>query len=185
MSLRGKKILLGITGSIAAYKAAELIRLLRKDNAEVKVIMTTSASDFITPLTIATLAGTKVYHELFDPKTGEWENHVSLAMWADIFVIAPASANTIAKMANGICDNLLSAVYLASRCKVFVAPAMDVDMFNHTTTQRNLKIISTDGVGIWGPGSGELASGLKGKGRLLEPDDLFHKIGEALKKKVK
>ncbi|HNQ13165.1 MAG TPA: bifunctional phosphopantothenoylcysteine decarboxylase/phosphopantothenate--cysteine ligase CoaBC [Bacteroidia bacterium] len=183
MSLSGKKILLGISGSIAAYKIAELIRLLKKQKAEVKVVMTASACDFISPLTLSTLSKNKVYKDFYKSSTGEWENHVELGLWADIFLIAPASANTISKFANGLCDNLLSAIYLSARCKVVVAPAMDVDMFKHKATQRNLVRLKDDGVLVWGPASGELASGLTGMGRMLEPAELYELVVTQFKKK--
>ena len=143
--LSGKRILLGVSGSIAAYKSAILVRLLIKSGAEVKVVMTASAHDFITPLTLSTLSKNPVLTH-FTKEEGEWNNHVELGLWADAFVIAPASANTLAKMANGICDNMLSAVYLSARCPVFVAPAMDVDMWHHPATQENIKKLKADGV---------------------------------------
>lgn len=174
--IEGKKILLGITGSIAAYKAATLVRLLKKAKAEVKVIMTPSAKDFITPLTLATLSGNPVFCETFDPENGSWNSHVNLGIWADLYIIAPASANTIAKLANGIADNLLLATYLSCRCKTMVAPAMDLDMYSHVTTQNNLSSLRTYGNLIAEPAFGELASGLEGKGRMEEPENLFQNI---------
>lgn len=183
--LKGKKILLGVTGSIAAYKSALLIRLLVKKGAEVKVVMTGSAKDFITPLTLSTLSKNPV---LFDfqksAETGEWNNHVELGLWADAMVIAPASANTIAKMANGICDNLLSAVYLSARCKVYVAPAMDLDMYKHGSTNDNLKRIRSFGNKIIDPGTGELASGLHGEGRMAEPEEIVAFLEKEFAKKL-
>lgn len=168
--LQGKHIILGVTGSIAAYKSAQLIRLLVKEGAEVKVIMTSLAKEFITPLTLATLAKNPILVDFFDPTNGNWNSHVDLGLWADAYLIAPATANTIAKMANGVADNLLLTTYLSAKCPVFVAPAMDLDMFAHTTTQRNLDSLKSIGNLIIEPASGELASGLEGKGRMEEPD---------------
>ena len=170
--LQGKKIILGITGSIAAYKAAVLTRLLIKAGAEVKVVMTPSSQSFITPLTLSTLSKNPVLTEFIKDETGEWNNHVDLGLWADVLLIAPASANTIAKMANGICDNLLSAVYLSSRCPVFLAPAMDLDMLAHASTQANLKKVASFGNHFIDPAYGELASGLIGTGRMAEPEEI-------------
>lgn len=187
--LAGKKILLGVTASIAAYKAALLIRLLVKEGASVKVIMTPSSHEFITPLTLATLSKNPVLTDFVKDNTGEWNNHVDLGLWADAFVIAPASANTIAKMANGICDNLLLASYLSARCRVFLAPAMDLDMFQHGATQANLKKLQSFGNSIIQPTFGELASGLIGTGRMAEPEEIvtslqtFFKNGQRLKGK--
>lgn len=174
--LKGRKILLGVTGSIAAYKAAVLTRLLVKEEAEVKVVMTTSAIDFVTPLTFSTLSKNPVYSKFLKEDTGEWNNHVELGLWADAMVIAPASANTIAKMANGICDNLLMACYLSARCPVFFAPAMDLDMLKHPTTQENLSKLESFGVKQLEPGFGELASGLIGTGRMAEPEEIVHQL---------
>jgi phosphopantothenoylcysteine decarboxylase/phosphopantothenate--cysteine ligase len=171
--LQGKKIVLGITGSIAAYKAAVLTRLLVKAGAEVKVVMTSSAKDFITPLTLSTLSKNPVLTEFMKDETGQWNNHVELGLWADVLLIAPASANTIAKMANGVCDNLLSAVYLSARCPVFLAPAMDLDMLAHGSTQSNLKKIASFGNHLIDPRYGELASGLIGTGRMAEPEEII------------
>ena len=188
--LQGKKIVLGVTGSIAAYKAAVLTRLLVKAGAEVKVVMTSSAKEFITPLTLSTLSKNPVLTEFIKDETGQWNNHVELGLWADIILIAPASANTIAKMANGICDNLLSAVYLSARCPVFLAPAMDLDMLSHTSTQLNLHKISTFGNHLIDPAYGELASGLIGTGRMAEPEEIvshlesFFKNSDKLKGKT-
>ncbi len=174
--LKNKKILLGITGSIAAYKAAILIRMLVKEQAEVKVIMTPYAKEFITPLTLSTLSNNPVYSDFFEKDYGTWHSHVSLAEWADLFVVAPASANTIGKMANGIADNLLLTTYLSSKCPVMVAPAMDLDMFLHPAHQNNLKIIKNYGCIIIEPATGELASGLHGKGRMQEPESIIENI---------
>lgn len=175
--LEGRHILLGITGSIAAYKAAVLCRLLRKEGAEVQVVMTALAKQFITPLTMATLSQRPILVEFFDPENGAWNSHISLGEWADCYLIAPATANTLAKMCHGVADNLLLTTYLSARCPVMVAPAMDLDMYAHHTTQRNLQDLAQHGVGIIEPGTGFLASGLEGKGRMAEPEHIV----EALK----
>ncbi|MDD3033840.1 MAG: bifunctional phosphopantothenoylcysteine decarboxylase/phosphopantothenate--cysteine ligase CoaBC [Bacteroidales bacterium] len=174
--LKGKHILLGITGSIAAYKAAFLIRSLVKEGAEVKVVMTDMAKRFITPLTIATLSKNPVLTEFYNPENGDWNSHVSLGIWADLYIIAPASANTIAKMATGVADNLLLTSYLSARCPVMVAPAMDLDMYRHPSTTENLETLSKRGVMVVEPSSGELASGLDGKGRMEEPEIIVERI---------
>ncbi|MFD2202112.1 bifunctional phosphopantothenoylcysteine decarboxylase/phosphopantothenate--cysteine ligase CoaBC [Shivajiella indica] len=173
MNLKGKKILLGVTGSIAAYKAAHLTRLFIKEGAEVQIIMSTSALDFITPLTLATLSKNPVHHDFFEPKTGTWTNHVDLGLWADLFLIAPISANTLGKLANGICDNLLLATYLSARCPVMIAPAMDLDMYQHPSVRNNLSKVASFGNIILDAESGELASGLSGQGRLMEPENIL------------
>lgn len=174
MSLKGRHILLGVTGSIAAYKAAMLIRALVKEGAEVRVVMTPAARDFITPLTLATLCRHPVLVDNFDPTNGAWNSHISLGEWADHYLIAPATANTLAKMAAGIADGLLLCSYLSARCPVSVAPAMDLDMYRHPATQANLALLrARDGVGIVEPGDGELASGLVGKGRMAEPEEII------------
>lgn len=170
--LQNKKVLLGVCGSIAAYKSAFLIRLLVKAGADVRVIMTPSAADFISPLTLATLSKNPVYSEYFNPEAGTWNNHVELALWADVLLIAPATANTLAAMAMGLCDNLLLAVWLSARSKVLVAPAMDLDMYVHPTTLRNLASLESMGVGIVPAETGELASGLNGQGRMAEPEHI-------------
>jgi phosphopantothenoylcysteine decarboxylase/phosphopantothenate--cysteine ligase len=180
--LKNKNILVGVTASIAAYKSAFLVRLLIKAGANVKIVMTSAACEFITPLTLSTLSKNPVLIDFTKNKEGEWNNHVELGLWADAFIIAPASANTIAKMANGICDNLLLAVYLSARCKVYVAPAMDLDMYKHKATNDNLKRLLSFGNGIINPGNGELASGLFGEGRMAEPEDIFTFIEQELKK---
>ena len=172
MALQGKRIILGVTGSIAAYKAAPLIRLLVKEGAEVKVIMTSLAKEFITPLTLATLAKNPILVDFFDPTNGSWNSHVSLGLWADAYLIAPATANTIGKMATGVADNLLLTTYLSAKCPIFIAPAMDLDMFAHPATQRNLQTLRLIGNHIIEPTSGELASGLDGKGRMEEPENI-------------
>ena len=174
--LENKKIVLGITGSIAAYKACILARLLIKKGAEVQVVMTPSAKEFITPLTLATLTQKPVVSEFFDRRDGSWHSHVSLGLWADAMLIAPASASTIGKMANGIADNMLVTTYLSMRAPVFVAPAMDLDMYAHPSTQANLQKLQSYGNHIIEPGTGFLASKLEGKGRMEEPE----KIVEAL-----
>jgi phosphopantothenoylcysteine decarboxylase/phosphopantothenate--cysteine ligase len=173
-----KKIIVGITGSIAAYKAAILIRLLVKEGAVVKAIMTPTAQEFITPVTIATLSRNTVLSDFFRHDDGEWNNHVELGIWADLLLIAPATANTVAKMANGVCDNLLLTTYLSARCPVFVAPAMDKDMINHPATLMNIKALRSYGNIIIEPSAGELASGLYGKGRMEEPEMIIKKLTE-------
>ncbi|SMO83725.1 bifunctional phosphopantothenoylcysteine decarboxylase/phosphopantothenate--cysteine ligase CoaBC [Solitalea koreensis] len=172
--LNNKNILLGICGSIAAYKAAELTRLLIKAGANVKVIMSDSATDFITPLTLSTLSKNPVNISFVKNENGEWTNHVELGLWADLFVIAPASANTIAKFANGICDNLLTATYLSAKCPIYFAPAMDLDMWKHKSTQNNVHHLQSYGNHLIKPTSGELASGLVGEGRMAEPEDILN-----------
>ena len=174
--LHGKHIILGITGSIAAYKAAMLCRLLVKEGAEVRVIMTPLAKQFITPLTMATLSKHPILVEFFNPENGEWNSHVSLGEWADMLLIAPATANTLAKMTTGIADNLLLTTYLSARSKVAVAPAMDLDMYAHITTQQNLQTLASRGVAIIEPAAGELASGLVGKGRMAEPEEIVEQV---------
>lgn len=170
--LSEKKILIGVTGSIAAYKTAYLIRELIKLEAEVKVVMTPASTSFISPLTLSTLSKNPVAIQFEKNENGEWENHVELGLWADVFVIAPATASTISKMANGQSDNLLLATYLSARCPVWVAPAMDLDMFTHVTTTSNLETLANQNVRIIEPTSGELASGLEGKGRMEEPEQI-------------
>lgn len=168
--LKGKHLIVGITGSIAAYKAAHLIRLLVKEGCDVKVVMTPLAKEFITPLTVATLAKGPILVDFFNPENGEWNSHVDLGLWADAYLIAPATANTMAKMANGVADNLLLTTYLSARCPVFIAPAMDLDMFQHPATQKNIQTLKAYGNHVIEPASGELASGLIGKGRMEEPE---------------
>lgn len=173
--MHGKKILVGVTGGIAAFKTPLLIRLLVKAGAEVKVVATDAAFGFVTPLTLSTVAKNPVESEFFD-ESGNWNSHVELGLWADAFVIAPATANTIGKMAHGLCDNLLLATYLSARCPVAVAPAMDLDMLQHPSVQKNLQTISEYGNHIIEPIEGELASGLEGKGRMAEPEEIFEFI---------
>lgn len=172
--MKGKKILLGITGGIAAYKSAVLLRLLVKEGAEVQVIFTPAAFDFVTPLTFSTLSGRPVLSSLSEQ--GNWVNHVHLGLAYDLLLIAPASANTLAKMANGLCDNLLSAVYLSARCPVWVAPAMDLDMYQHPAVKRNLDLLQKDGVRVLEAGTGFLASGLEGIGRMQEPEEILKEV---------
>lgn len=174
--LEGKHIVLGITGGIAAYKSVMLLRLLIKAGAEVQVVMTPNAKEFVTPVTFSSLSGKPVVSEFFTANTGEWHSHVDLGLWADLMVIAPATASTIGKMANGIADNMLVTTYLSAKEEVMIAPAMDLDMWKHPSTQRNLAILEKDGVKIITPGSGQLASGLEGKGRMAEPSDIFTEI---------
>lgn len=173
MSLRGKHVLLGVCGSIAAYKSAHLTRLLVKAGANVQVVMTPDATNFITPLTLATLSGKPVLVDYFNPDSGEWNNHVHLALAADVVVIAPASANTLAKFAQGLCDNLLCAIYLSAKSPVFVAPAMDLDMWQHGSTRSNVDRLKSFGNQLIPPGDGALASGLSGAGRLAEPEEIL------------
>lgn len=179
--LKGKKILLCITGSIAAYKSVFFVRLLVKAGAEVKVIMTDSAKDFVTPLTFSTLSKNKVLTNLFDEET--WANHVMLGRWADAMIIAPASCNTMAKMANGICDNLLLAIYLSSKTPVIIAPAMDEDMWHHPSTQKNIEVLKKSGNIFLAVNKGELASGLNGEGRMAEPEEMIKFLETFFEKK--
>ncbi|MFT7614683.1 MAG: phosphopantothenoylcysteine decarboxylase/phosphopantothenate--cysteine ligase [Parvicellaceae bacterium] len=181
--LRDKNVVLCVTGSIAAYKAAQIIRLLIKSGASVKVIMTEAAKEFITPLTLGTLSKEPVLTDFAkDYDQGVWNNHVDLGIWADLILVAPATANTISKMSNGEADSLLLAVYLSARCPVFVAPAMDLDMFKHGSTKDNLDILISRGNHIIEPGVGELASGLTGKGRLAEPEEIISFLESSLKR---
>ena len=189
--LKGKKIVLGITGSIAAYKAAYLIRALVKKGAEVQVVITPAGKEFITPITLSALTSKPVISDFFSQRDGTWHSHVDLGLWADAMVIAPATASTIGKMANGVADNMLITTYLSMKAPVFVAPAMDLDMFAHPATQRNLDTLRSYGNHIIEPGEGELASHLVGKGRMEEPDnivrileDFFAQSDELAKKKV-
>ncbi|HQV77691.1 MAG TPA: bifunctional phosphopantothenoylcysteine decarboxylase/phosphopantothenate--cysteine ligase CoaBC [Chitinophagales bacterium] len=170
--LKNKKIILAVCGSIAAYKAAFLVRLLVKEGAEVKVVMTQAATEFISPLTMATLSKNECHLDYINSTKTNWNNHVELALWADIMLIAPASANTLAKMANGLCDNLLLAVYLSARCPIFIAPAMDEDMWKHPSTKNNIEKLKLFGNTIISVNNGELASGLIGEGRMAEPQEM-------------
>lgn len=182
--LKGKKVVVAVTGSIAAYKAALIVRQLIKAGAEVKVIMTASAHDFITPLTLSTLSKNPVFSEFTSSKEeGTWNNHVDLGLWADLMLVAPATANSLSKMASGESDNFMMAVYLSAKCPVYIAPAMDLDMYKHPTTKENLeKLVSFGNVIIY-PGTGELASGLEGEGRLAEPEDIIQFIEQDLQSK--
>ncbi|MBU0696458.1 MAG: bifunctional phosphopantothenoylcysteine decarboxylase/phosphopantothenate--cysteine ligase CoaBC [Bacteroidetes bacterium] len=182
--LKDKNILLGVCGSIASYKSAELIRLLVKAGANVKVVMTKDATSFITPLTLATLSKNPVLTDYYKAETGEWNNHVELGLWADIMIVAPATANTLAKFAHGLCDNLLSATYLSAKCVVYLAPAMDLDMWKHEATQQNISKLIGFGNQIIKPRHGELASGLVGEGRLAEPQEIMEYLNDDLKKKL-
>ena len=182
--LTGKKIVLGVCGSIASYKAGHLVRLLLKAGAEVQVVMTKDAVSFITPLTLATLSKKPVLVDYFIPETGEWNNHVELGLWADILLIAPASANTLGKMATGICDNLLLATYLSAKCPVYFAPAMDLDMWKHPSTAQNVRLLQSYGNILIQPNAGELASGLIGEGRMAEPEEIVALLKQELKKKL-
>ena len=177
--LEGTTVLLGVTGGIAAYKAAYIVRGLVRRGADVRVVMTPAARDFITPLTLATLSKHPVPSQLFDDE-GNWADHVHLGTASDVIVIAPATANTLAKMAHGLCDNLLLATYLSATCPVLVSPAMDLDMWNHPATRRNLETLRSDGVHVLEPDAGELASGLTGPGRLPEPEAIIDKTVRVL-----
>jgi phosphopantothenoylcysteine decarboxylase/phosphopantothenate--cysteine ligase len=181
--LKGRNILIGVTGGIAAYKTATIIRLLVKEGAEVKVIMTDHAKEFITSLTLSTLSKNPVLTEFFNPENGDWNSHVDLGLWANLFLIAPATANSIAKMANGLADNLLITTYLSARCPVFIAPSMDMDMLNHPSTTINIETLKAFGNIILEPETGELASGLSGKGRMAEPEDIVKEIKDFFAKK--
>ena len=174
--MKGKHIVLGISGGIAAYKSAILLRLLVKRGAEVQVVITPNGKEFITPVTLSALSGKPVVSEFFTANTGEWHSHVDLGLWADLMVIAPATASTIAKMANGVADNMLITTYLSAKEHVMVAPAMDLDMWAHPSTQRNIATLKADGVEIIEPASGELASHLSGKGRMEEPEEIARRI---------
>ena len=176
MNLKGKRILVGVTGSIAAYKTAILTRLLIKSGAEVQLVATTSALDFITPLTLATLSKRPVLADFFEKNSGQWHNHVELGLWADLFLVAPLSANTLSKFAQGACDNLLSATYLSCRCPVMLAPAMDLDMYQHPSVRANLEKVASYGNIVLDAETGELASGLSGQGRMMEPEHILDRV---------
>jgi phosphopantothenoylcysteine decarboxylase/phosphopantothenate--cysteine ligase len=182
--LKEKNILLGVCGSIASYKSAEIVRLFVKAGANVKVVMTKDAISFITPLTLSTLSKNQVLSTYSNTETGEWNNHVELALWADLILIAPATANTIAKFATGLCDNLLSAIYLSAKCLVYIAPAMDLDMWKHQTAVKNIESLKSYGNIIINPNAGELASGLNGEGRLAEPEEIIAFINYQLSEKL-
>lgn len=181
--LKGKHIILGISGGIAAYKSVYLLRLLIKAGAEVQVVITPSGKEFITPVTLSSLSGKPVISEFFTANTGEWHSHVDLGLWADAMIIAPATASTIAKMANGVADNMLITTYLSAKAPVFVAPAMDLDMFAHPTTKRNIELLKSYGNHIIEPASGELASHLVGKGRMEEPEEIVKHLSDFFAKR--
>lgn len=185
MRLEGKNIILGITGSIAAYKAAMLLRLFIKEGAEVQVVITPAGKEFITPVTLSALSNKPVVSEFFGANDGTWNSHVDLGLWADIMIIAPATAATMGKMANGIADNMLVTTYLSAKCPVLIAPAMDLDMFAHPSTQRNISILKEYGNSIVEPGEGELASGLEGKGRMEEPEKILEIVVKQFARKKK
>lgn len=183
MNLNGKHIILGITGSIAAYKAAYLLRCLIKEGAEVQVVITPSGKEFITPVTLSALSGKAVICDFFNANNGSWNSHVDLGIWADLMLIAPATASTIGKMANGIADNMLVTTYMSAKCPVMIAPAMDLDMFMHPANQKNLKTLKEFGNIILEPETGELASGLVGKGRMQEPEEITKAVIDFFDKK--
>lgn len=176
--LKGKHVVLGITGGIAAYKSAYLLRLLIKSGAEVQVVMTPNAKEFITPVTLSTLSGKPVISEFFTANTGEWHSHVDLGLWADVMIVAPATASTIGKMANGVADNMLVTTYLSAKCPIFVAPAMDLDMMAHPSTIRNIELLKSYGNHIIESATGELASHLVGKGRMAEPEEIVRCLSD-------
>ena len=180
--LKGKKVLLGVSASIAAYKTAELVRLFKKSGASVRVIQTEASLDFVAPLTLATLSENPVLTKMVDVDSGEWNNHVELGLWADILVVAPLTANTMAKMKNGECDNLLLATYLSAKCPVYFAPAMDLDMYKHPSTKANIRTLQEYGNILIPSGFGELASGLVGEGRMAEPSEIIESITKELNK---
>ena len=185
MRLEGKKIILGITGSIAAYKAAILLRLLVREGAEVQVVITPAGKEFITPVTLSALSGKPVISEFFGAGNGTWHSHVDLGLWADAMLVAPATASSLGKMAHGIADNMLITTYLSAKCPVFIAPAMDLDMFAHPSTQRNLAILKEFGNSIIEPQTGHLASGLEGKGRMEEPENILETVVDFFNRKKK
>jgi phosphopantothenoylcysteine decarboxylase/phosphopantothenate--cysteine ligase len=180
--LKGKKVLLGVTASIAAYKTAELVRLFKKAGASVRVIQTEASLDFVAPLTLATLSENPVLTKMVDPDSGEWSNHVELGLWADMMVVAPLTANTMAKMKAGECDNLLLATYLSAKCPIYFAPAMDLDMYKHPSTKANISTLQEYGNILIPSGFGELASGMVGEGRMAEPSEIIESITAELNK---
>lgn len=182
--LKGRRIIIGVTGGIAAYKIPMLVRLLKKQKADVQVVMTAAAAEFVTPLTLSTLSGNPVHKDFVKNERGEWDNHVELGMWADLLILAPATANTLSKMVHGTADNLLLTVYLSARCPVVVAPAMDMDMYKHPSTRKNLDQLKKEGILIIPPGTGELASGLSGEGRMAEPEDILAFIKKHFQKSL-
>lgn len=183
MRLKDKHIVLGITGSIAAYKAATLLRGLVKEGAEVQVVITPAGKQFITPVTLSALSNKPVISEFFGANDGTWHSHVDLGLWADLMVVAPATASSMAKMAGGVADNMLVTTYMSMKCPVMIAPAMDLDMFNHPANQQNLRTLKSYGNIIIEPASGELASGLVGKGRMQEPETLVEEVVAFFQKK--
>lgn len=185
MRLKDKHIVLGITGSIAAYKAAYLLRALVKEGAEVQVVMTPAAKEFITPVTMSALSGKPVASEFFSANDGTWHSHVDMGIWADLMLIAPATTATIGKMARGISDNLLITTYLSAKCPVMVAPAMDLDMYQHPANTANIEILRSYGNVIIEPGEGALASGLYGKGRMEEPENIIEEVVKFFNQKKK
>lgn len=182
MELKDTNILIGISAGIAAYKIPFLARLLKKEGADVQIVMTPAAKDFVTPLTLSTLSERPVMIEPFKPETGEWNNHVEMGRWADLMLFAPLTANTMGKMANAIADNLLVTTYLAAKCPVYFAPSMDVDMFKHPANQENIRILKDHGNILIESREGELASGLSGVGRMEEPEAIFETLKKAQKK---
>ncbi len=184
MSVKDKNIIIGVSGGIAAYKIPLLVRMLKKAGANVQVLMTPAAHDFVTPVTLSTLSGRPVLIDFIKDDTGSWNNHVLLALWADLMVFAPVTANTLAKMAHGQADNFLLAVYMSAKCPVMIAPAMDLDMYAHPTTKANLEKLQTYGYDIIPATEGELASGLTGYGRMEEPEHIFAHINDFFKKKT-
>ncbi len=174
--LQGKKILVGLTASIAAYKTATIVRLLVREGADIQVIMTPMAREFITPVTLSALSGKPVHIDFFSGNSGQWDSHVDLGIWADLYLIAPVTASTMGKMASGIANNLLLTTYLSCKAPVILAPAMDLDMYRHPSTARNIEILKSYGNQIIEPGTGELASGLYGKGRMEEPEVIVEKV---------
>jgi len=176
MKLSGKKIILSVTGSIAAYKAVLLLRLLTKEGADVQVLMTAAAKEFVSPVTFAALSGKPVLSDFFNDAGGDWNSHVEMGVNADLMIIAPVTATTMGKMAGGIADNLVVTTYLSARCPVVLSPAMDMDMYAHPSTQRNMEILRADGNHIIEPAEGDLASGLSGRGRMQEPEAILHYI---------
>ncbi len=183
MKLQGKKIILGISGSIAAYKSAFLLRLLVREGAEVQVVITPAGKEFITPVTLSALSGKPVISDFFGHADGTWHSHVDLGLWADAMIVAPATAASLAKMAGGIADNMLITTYLSAKCPVFIAPAMDLDMYEHPSTQKNIGILKEFGNRILDPVVGELASGLEGKGRMEEPENILKTLVEFFSQK--